>query len=253
MRNFIYQTKINFTRIILRNKKFFFFDLALPVVFYLLYTRILSTGVPSSALKAWKVDYLVSMMVFSCLLGSIITVANTLLEDNTSKFSLLVDISPLSKMRYYASLIVVFFTLNLISIITLILIGIGVNHVDISFNKTILVAICSLLGTTPLIFIGILISLFKTPSTVNMLTSMTVFPMAMLSGLWWPLSLMPNWLQTFGKLLPTYAIANINRAIINNQSLDISNIFNLICWLFILIVTVMLISNSAKYKELEVN
>lgn len=251
MTNFIYQTKLNFTRIILRNKKFFFFDLALPIIFYLLYTKVLVTNAPTAAIKQFQLSYLVSMIIFSCLLGSIITVANNLLEDQTSKFELFVDISPLPKPKYYASLIVVFLSLNLISVIVISLVGIFVNHVDISLAKLVLVSISSLLGTIPLILIGIVISMFKTPSTVNMLTSLTVFPMAMISGLWWPLATEPTWLQNIGKLLPTYAIANINNSIISNSSINIVNIFNILIWLAILLITIDIINKLPTHKELQ--
>ncbi|WP_300562818.1 ABC transporter permease [Companilactobacillus sp.] len=250
MPSFIYQTKMNFVRIVLRNKKFFIFDLALPVIFYLLYTKILSSGMPANQMAAWKVDYLVSMMVFSCLLGSIITVSNTLLEDHTSEFDLLVDISPLPKIHYYASLVVVFLTLNLISVVTLSLVGIYVNNVNLPIAKLILVVISSLLGTLPLIIIGILISKFKNPSTINLLNGMA-FPVAMISGLWWPLSTLPSWLQTVGKMLPTYAISEINKSIIQNQTIQLSNIFNLVSWLFILIIITLATTKLPQHGELQ--
>ena len=59
MNKFIFQTKINFKRIVLRNKAFFFFDMLLPIVFYILYTKILVSNVPVSYLKVWNKDYLV--------------------------------------------------------------------------------------------------------------------------------------------------------------------------------------------------
>ena len=37
-----YQSKFNFKRIILRNPNFLFFDILIPVLFYLLFTKILS-------------------------------------------------------------------------------------------------------------------------------------------------------------------------------------------------------------------
>ncbi|AKP67755.1 ABC transporter permease [Companilactobacillus ginsenosidimutans] len=250
MKNFLYQTNINFKRIILRNMRFFFFDLLLPIIFYLLYTRVLSSGIPKSAMTTWNADYLVSMIVFSCLLGSIITVSNNLLEDHTSHFDLFVEISPLSKIKYYASLIVVFLTLNLISVITISLVGIFVNHVNLPLRKLLLVTINNLLGSLTLILVGILISFAKTPSTVNLLNSLAVFPVAMLSGLWWPLNMMPNWLQTVGKLLPPYAISNINNSIINSAKIDISNGANILSWFIVLLTVIAIALKLPNHKEL---
>lgn len=58
MNKFIFQTKINFKRIVLRNKAFFFFDMLLPIVFYILYTKILVSNVPVSYLYVrWDYHY----------------------------------------------------------------------------------------------------------------------------------------------------------------------------------------------------
>ncbi|MQS90168.1 ABC transporter permease [Companilactobacillus mishanensis] len=251
MKSFLYQTDLNFKRIVMRNKKFFIFDLLLPIIFYLLYTKVLSTGIPKSLMSSWNANYLVSMMVFSCLLGSIITVSNTLLEDHTSHFDLFVDISPLSKIKYYASLIVVFLTLNLISVITISLVGIFVNNVNLPLQKLTLVSINTLLGSLVLILVGILISLAKSPSTVNLLNSLAVFPVAMLSGLWWPLSTMPDWLQTIGKLLPPYAISQANISIMNSKIPSFSSVLNIVSWFTVLLVLNIILIKLPSHKELE--
>ena len=55
----------------------------------------------------------------------------------------------------------------------------------------------------PLILLGIAISLLKDSDTINAVTNLIVFPMAIAGGLWWPISLLPHWLQQKRKLLPT--------------------------------------------------
>jgi ABC-2 type transport system permease protein len=78
-----------------------------------------------------------------------------------------------------------------------------------------------------------------------------VFPVAMISGLWWPLSTLPSWLQTVGKMLPTYAISEINKSIIQNQTIQLSNIFNLVSWLFILIIITLATTKLPQHGELQ--
>jgi ABC-2 type transport system permease protein len=99
--------------------------------------------------------------------------------------------------------------------------------------------------------IGIIISTFKNPSTVNMLNSLAVFPVAMLSGLWWPMSMMPNWLQVFGKLLPTYAISNVINNVIFNKALQLSNIVNLISWFVGLLLVIIVLTKLVPRQELQ--
>ena len=56
----IKQVKFNFKRIILRNPSFLFFDILIPVMFYLLFTKVMSSNDPS-----FERDYLVSMMIYA--------------------------------------------------------------------------------------------------------------------------------------------------------------------------------------------
>ncbi|MDO4912867.1 MAG: hypothetical protein Q3960_04870 [Lactobacillus sp.] len=56
MRSTLYQMKITFKRVLVRNPAFFLFDLGFPVMFYALFTKAINTGVPES----FKVLYLIT-------------------------------------------------------------------------------------------------------------------------------------------------------------------------------------------------
>lgn len=250
MHNYLFQTKLNFRRIILRNKAFFIFDMLLPIVFYLLYTRVLTTGLSTQALTAWNSNYLISMVIYSCMLGGIVTTSNTLLDDQTSHFRLFISLKPISKFQYYSSMTIVFLTLNLISSILICLVGIFVNHVVISLPLLILLIIINLAGTIPLIILGALTSLAKKPNTVNLLNNIVVFPLAIISGLWWPINLMPNWLQKIGKLMPTYQLSQIEQNLLHHTNVNFLAIINVFAWLIILALLFLIIIKLQKQKGL---
>lgn len=250
MNKFIFQTKINFKRIVLRNKAFFFFDMLLPIVFYILYTKILVSNVPASYLKVWNEDYLVSMMIYACMLGGIITTANTLLEDEMSNFKLFVTLSPLSNFQYYGSMAIVLITLNLVSSIALTAVAMIVNHVSISIRLLFELISINLLGTILLILIGVLISFAKKPNTVNLLTNLVVFPLAILSGLWWPINIMPTWLQNIGKVMPTYQLSVIDKNILHQTTQHIGPFINLLIWSFTIFLILFIVNKIQKEKGL---
>lgn len=248
MTNYLYQLKINFKRIILRNKAFFFFDMMLPIAFYILYTKVLTNGLTPQQLKIWNKDYLISMMIYGCVLGSIITTANILLNDQTSKFNLFINLKPISKTRYYSSMAIIFISLNLIASITISLVGIFVNKIDLPFYTIFKIILANTIGTIPLIMIGIMISLAKRTELVNLLTNLIVFPMAIISGLWWPLSMMPKWLQSFGKCLPTYQLSVINKTLINQNIINSTAFLNITVW-FGLLTLLLLILTKLKVNK----
>src|SRR5699024_11447326 len=102
--------------IILRNPAFFMFDLAMPLIFYLLFTKALPQY---SNTMQWKVDYLVSMAIYGILLGSIMTVAHTLSSDIDRKFTLYIDLTPFPKLIYYIEIIIIFYLFNLLFILVI--------------------------------------------------------------------------------------------------------------------------------------
>ncbi|WP_334352807.1 ABC transporter permease [Companilactobacillus sp. HBUAS56257] len=242
MANYIYQLKINFKRIILRNKAFFLFDMSLPIVFYLLYTKILPSGVSTQQLQAWNKDYLVGMMIYGCLLGSIITTANTLLNDQTSNFKIFISLKPISRFQYYSSMMVIFVTLNLIASIAISIAGILINDITLPISSIFKIILTNTIGTIPLILIGIMIAFSKRPELVNLLTNLIVFPLAIISGLWWPMEMMPKWLQTFGKLLPTYQLSIIDKAFLNHTDLNWFGFINILIWFGIFSLLLLIIS-----------
>lgn len=248
MTNYLFQTKINFERIVLRNKAFFLFDMLLPITFYLLYTKILTTGIPASAMAVWNEDYLVSMMIYSCMLGGIITTSNTLLDDQTSHFKLFISLKPISKFQYYSSMALVFIFLNLISSILICSVGIFINHIDLSLHLLIILICINLLGTIPLILIGALISLAKGSNTVNLLNNLVVFPLAIISGLWWPIRIMPDWLQRIGKIMPTYQLSNLEQTFLHTGSINWHAIINISAWLVIIALLFLVLSRIQKRK-----
>jgi ABC-2 type transport system permease protein len=46
-------------------------------------------------------------------------------------------------------------------------------------------------------------ALTRTPAQANSLNTIIVLAMASLGGAWWPLEIVPQWMQTLGRLFPT--------------------------------------------------
>lgn len=230
MKNFFLQTTINFKRIVLRNLRLLIFSILIPIGFYLLFTQVMTPDLSPDALHSWKIDYLISMIVYSSLLSAIFTVANTLLEDHLRKFDLFVTLSPLSKYRYYLSMGVVFMAMNVLAASALTTVAVFVNHLSLSLTDLGLLCLVAPLLSLPLFLLGILVSLAGTANVVNLLSNLLVFPMAIFSGLWWPLDTMHHWVQQVGSWLPTYHAAQILKEAIQPTYFHFSHFGVLLLW-----------------------
>ena len=61
----------------------------------------------------------------------------------------------------------------------------------------------------PMIVFGLVIALWFKPQTATAVTTLAMLVLAMLGGLWVPLQLMPEVMQTIGRLLPSYWASQI--------------------------------------------
>lgn len=234
MKNFLFQVEINYKRIIFRNLRFLFFSIAMPIGFYLLFTQVMNQSIPENILKTWTITYLISMIVYSMLISSVFTVSNTLLEDRICKFDLLVELSAVSKLQYYGSMVIVFLSLNLLGALSLEITAIVINHIQVSVIRLFELLLLLPLVSFPLVLLGILVSLVGSGNTVNVLCNLVVFPMAILSGLWWPLETMPDWMQHVGQLLPAYHAKEFLNEFIQEQHFNFNHFGVLLTWSILL-------------------
>lgn len=64
-----------------------------------------------------------------------------------------------------------------------------------------------LFGSLPIIALATIVGLLKSVSTASAVNNMILMPLAILSGLWWPIENFPKLLQHFAQWLPTYHAA----------------------------------------------
>ena len=96
------------------------------------------------------------------------------------------------------------FTRLLIAVVqTLIIVGIGVALFGVSVLQPLAVAALVVLGAVTFVSIGYVIASYaRTEDSANTLASVVQFPLMFLSGIFFPIAFMPNWLQPVAAILP---------------------------------------------------
>ena len=74
------------------------------------------------------------------------------------------------------------------------------------------VAITLVLGALPFVFIGLAVGSLAGANTTTAVLNAVLFPMVIASGLWFPLEIMPSWIQSVAPWLPTYHLAELATA-----------------------------------------
>lgn len=201
------QTKTDLTRSLFRSKPFVFFSLAMPVGFYLLFTKVFNTGVPEEYMATFYKDSMIQMSTYSVLISSLFTFSMTLIEDRKQGVKQFIRLSPLPERTYYFSKILTQFTINIFLLVVIFSLGHFVNGVVMSGVQWVTSGLWILFGCLPMVALATIVSLVKDPNTASVVNNMILMPLAIISGLWWPISMFPDFVQKVAEIVPTYYAA----------------------------------------------
>jgi ABC-2 type transport system permease protein len=229
MKKFLNQLKFDGKRLFLRNPQYLFFVLAMPIGFYILFTKVMTMG-SASEMVTFARSYMGSMIVYSIVIGALFSLAALMQHDRQVGLVQTLKLTPNGTKYYYASLLTLMGLLNALSALAIMLVAVIVNHVALSVGTGLGVMIIAVLGSIPLMTLGVLYSRIQSVELLNVLSNLTSFPLAIISGLWWPLSLLPNWVQAIGKVTPTYLTNHLLTRFLAGNALPTRDMMGIAGW-----------------------
>jgi ABC-2 type transport system permease protein len=231
MSKLINQIKFDGKRLILRNSTFVFFSLMMPSFFYILFTKVMVIG-NAKQIEVFNATYMGSMMVYSMLISSLMGISTFLARDRDQGFLTFLRITNQNLSRYYISVGFLSSLMNFITMGVVGLVAIVVNQVSLDLMQWLAIVGLILIGQLPILLVGMLISLFKRQETLSIVCNLIAFPTAIVSGLWWPIQLLPTWLQKIGRHLPTYYLNHMIGQVVNNVKISGYDLIGLVIWIF---------------------
>ncbi|KRL84491.1 ABC-type multidrug transport system, permease component [Lacticaseibacillus pantheris DSM 15945 = JCM 12539 = NBRC 106106] len=232
MKTYANQFAFDIRREVLRNLPFLFFSVLMPAGFYILFTKIMASGTRAEqALLAG--NYMGSMVVYSLLISAFFGLAALVQRDRRSGYLERLRQTPVGLRPYYCSIALCFLIMTILSTSIMLGLAVGLNHVSLGIDQVLLIMVVALVGELPLLVIGVLISRIHREETLSVVSNILTFPIAIISGLWWPLTMLPHWLQVIGKLLPTYRLDQLLNDIVVKQPLPGYDWSIVIGWLLI--------------------
>ncbi|MEC3981309.1 ABC transporter permease [Amycolatopsis sp. H20-H5] len=185
---------------ILRSPQFFLFTIGMPVVFFLFFAGLYGTqdvgGVKSSTLT------MLQMAAYGAMAAALFT-GTRIATERTEGWQRQLRITPLRGPGY---LLVKVSTSMLVALPVLLAIFVAglAQGVELTAAQWITALGALWLGCLPFAALGIMIGLFGKGDTVQAITGGLMAPLSMLSGLFIPLRLMPDWMAVVAKILPSY-------------------------------------------------
>ncbi|MCP0886577.1 ABC transporter permease [Ligilactobacillus sp. WILCCON 0076] len=249
MKIFLGQLKFDINRIFIRNFSFLFFSLLMPAGFYLLFTKVMITGTGTEVQK-FQLTYMGSMIIYSGIISAIFGIASLLKTDRDKGFLCFLQLTPHKTKYYYFSIYMLIILLNLVASIVLQMIAVVFNGVKINFTQVLQCMLIVVIGQLPMVLLGTCLSYLKKQETLNVVSNVIVFPLAIVSGLWWPLSVMPTWLQKIGQVMPTFFANDLLSEVLLGEKLKLTNFIGMIIWIVLGLIGVAVVLRFYRKQEL---
>lgn len=211
-----------------RQAAYYLLSIGLPSVFYLIFSGVMSNDTPISVLRL----YLFSMTVFSIMSSAFFSIPSSLQSDKTNNWQKMIQHSPVSMVEYYISKLFSALLTFLLSIVVVFSVGHFVRGVSLPTMDWLIIALIILFGSLVFIAMGVLVSLLPSAQLMSVVGNIAYMALAVLGGLWFPLSMFPAWLRSIGKLMPSYQLMQVVSSYLEHRE------FNAIAALIVLVYTV---------------
>jgi ABC-2 type transport system permease protein len=175
-------------------------------------------GVDQATVNAQQtkyIDFLIPGLIgFSILVSPMFSLVNISSEYKKTKLFKQLSLTPLTKMEWLASKVMWYIVLSVISFVLMVIMGVAAFDAHITLTPWIIPFL--ILGPTLFAAIGMLVgTVSKNPETAGVVGNIVTFPMMFLSGTFFPISIMPDYLQTIAHVLPLfYVIEGLNNVMV---------------------------------------
>jgi ABC-2 type transport system permease protein len=207
---------------------------------------LMQTTANSQATK--YIDFLVPGLVgFAVLISPMFSLVNISSEYKRIKLFKQLSLTPLTKMEWLASKVLFYILLSAVSFLLMTAVGV------IAFNAHVALSLWLIpfLIMGPMFFasLGMLVgTISKSTETASVIGNVITFPMMFLSGTFFPITLMPQYLQYFAHVLPLfYIIDGLNGVMIYNNYTQVT--IDLIVVAVITIVAFVAAARLFKWRE----
>ncbi|MEU6327562.1 ABC transporter permease [Streptomyces sp. NPDC047049] len=197
----------------LRNKKFLFFSVIYPPALYL----IIAGGADSKPIPGMKLDMALYFMVSMATLGALTAVlmgnSERIAKERETGWVRQLRLTALPGRGYVAAKMASAATVSLPSILLVMIVAAAVKGVRLEAWQWISIAACTWLGSFVFAALGVAIGYLATGDAVRPITILCYFGLALLGGLWMPLTSLPQWAQNIAEWLPTHAYTALGTAV----------------------------------------
>jgi ABC-2 type transport system permease protein len=224
----------NYVRIealrVLRNKRYVIFVVAFPVLFYLLYSNLFGNQIDKTTGLQANVLLMVSMAAYGGLAASVMTTAVPWAQERESGWLRQLQITPLPNWSIIATKLIAALVMVLPALVLVALTAVVTQHVSLPAGQWAGLLLALWLGTIPFAALGLFIGSLLPPDSAQPAAMIGMFALAILGGLWFPISALPETMKTIAHALPSYDYAQIGWSIVAGETPTSGALAGIVAW-----------------------
>ena len=213
----INQTRLQM-RLFLRRKDELFWTLAFPVLFILLFGAIYGdTKWTGDGLNMRAIDYLLpGIVVMGIMVTGIMRTSTGLVQEREQGIYRRLALTPLKRQTLIGSQLLQHYLVIVVQTLLILNIGTIAFKTEVTGNMTLFWLVLSV-GALCFMSIGFALSgLIKTVRATTPVNQIAYFSLMFLDGVFFPNSLLPNWLGNIAQYLPSTQVGDALRAVMYN-------------------------------------
>jgi ABC-2 type transport system permease protein len=200
--------RMEITRVI-RNRRVLIFSILLPSILLLVIGYQVKND-PANDVKA--VAYImISMGIFGAL-SSATGTAGTIAVERGVGWNRQLRLTPLSPVKYVTSKVVLSLLIVLPALIVVYVIGAVALGVHLSATVWLEIFLGSWLSALPFAALGLIIGYAAKPDSIQQVSALIFFMLALFGGLWLPIDNMPHIMRTIATYTPAYWASDVAHA-----------------------------------------
>ncbi|SDN42294.1 ABC-2 type transport system permease protein [Paenibacillus sp. yr247] len=203
----------------LRNRRFVFFTIIMPVAFFFIFTSTMGSGTKIGGVD-WSAYYLMSMTSYGIVGASLMSFAQRISKERSQGWIKLLSITPLPSWSYVFSKVAAQAVINFFIIIMMFVIGGFGKGINLSAAVWIESGLWIWIGGFSFMALGTLLGTMRNTDSVQVLSMILYMGLSVLGGLWMPTFTMSSTMQTIAKFTPTFRLGQGAWNLVGGGSID---------------------------------
>lgn len=194
---------------VVREPAALFFSVLMPVLFFAMFAGLFGGDQASEGGVPVGTSMLATFGAYGVISSSMLTPGIGLADARERGWLRVLRTSPVPVPITLAAKVAATLPYSLGILIAMTATAAGLGVLEITVGQWVWLAVALVVGSLPFALIGLAVGSLAKPNGATAILNAINIPMAIASGLWFPLEILPDWVATIAPALPAYHLAEL--------------------------------------------